>query len=200
MILHTFGDSHCWYGGWNTINIPNLTIKCNRMDNPPEGTTMVKFGLQKLNIIDIKKYDVNEGDAVCFCMGEVDCRMHICKPKNFEIYKTLIDEIVNRYFEAIKENVEQYENLITIVFNVVPPVKPYAGVFVGTDEERKEVTLFMNLKLKKYCEKYNYIFFDVYDKYCDEDGLLDRKYSDDHHIRDEIFMKEFLENYFKLKI
>ena len=64
----------------------------------------------------------------------------------------------------------------------------------GTNEERKTVTLYMNAKLKEYCEKYNYIFFDVYDKYCDKDGLLNPELSQDIHIKNNIHMAEFLKD------
>jgi len=159
MILHTFGDSHrcsikCSTEGSNVTFINH---------NYGGAFTMARFSIEKLNLINIKNRNVKEGDAVCFCFGEIDCRSHFAKLSNFE---QIIDEIIYRYFEAIKLNVEQYENLTTIVFNVVPPIKVVPGVYQhpefphqGTDEERKKVVLYMNSKLKEYCEKYNYLFF-----------------------------------------
>ena len=50
-----------------------------------------------------------------------------------------------------------------------------------------------NKKLKEYCVKYNYIFFDVYDKYTDEDGFLNTKLSDGAiHIGDGTFINDFI--------
>ena len=192
MILHTFGDSHSRCASWKTISVSNLEIKC--YTGTP--TTMARFGIDKLSFLNIKDFGVNENDMVCFCFGEIDCRAHFTKPQNFKIYKELINEIVSRYFEAIKINVEQYKNLTTIVFNVVPPTKFFNdGSFIGTDEERKIVVLYMNSKLKELCKKYNYIFFDVYDKYCDNTGFLNSKLKDSTvHIGNGIYIEEFLKN------
>jgi len=203
MILHTFGDSHSYYP-WNSIKTKELIIKIHHIG--PK--TCAAFGLEKLNVLNIKNnFDVNEGDVVCFCFGEIDCRAHLCQTKNFKIHKILIDEIVSHYFEAIKVNVEQYKNLIVLVYNVVPvykvdsriilsePTKANPYPFVGSNEERKEVTLYMNSKFKEYCEKYNYMFFDVYDKYCDEEGFLNLKFKTNDntvHIGNGIYITEFL--------
>ena len=200
MILHTFGDSHCFFP-WNMIEIDNLIIKTHHLG--PK--TCASFGLEKLNLINIKNMGVDEGDAVCFCFGEIDCRSHMCKPQNYEIYKTLINEIVFRYFEAIKLNVEQYKNIIILIFNVVPAIKVTEKTpenllfpYIGSDEERKTVTLYMNGKLKEYCKKNNYLYLDVYDKYCDENGLLNINFSDNNvHIKNEIYILEFLNELFK---
>jgi hypothetical protein len=195
MILHTFGDSHCVYP-WRNIQIDELSIKTNHLG----AKTCASFGFEKLNL-NIKNRGVREGDMICFCFGEIDCRSHICKPENFKMYKNLIDEIVSRYFETIKLNVEQYSSLIVMVFNVIPtckitpiimfkdPIFPH----VGTDEERKCVVMHMNNQLEKYCKEYNYIFFDVYDQYCDKDGFLDLSFSDDSvHITNEIHIKNYI--------
>jgi hypothetical protein len=195
MILHTFGDSHSRIS-WN-FSIPNLQIKQGKNS----AYTMARFGLEKMNLIDIKNNNVNDGDMVCFCFGEIDCRSHLCKSQNFKNYKTIINELVFRYFEAIKCNVERYKNLKVIIFNVVPAIHitPETGKceefpYIGSDDERKIVTLYMNIKLKEYCEKNNYIFLNVYDKYSDKNGLMNINFKDDSvHIKNPIYIKEFIE-------
>ena len=193
MNLITFGDSHRWIG-WE-FSVPNLTIKSGK-GGP---FTMARFGMEKLNLLNIKDSGVNEGDITCFCFGEIDCRSHICKPQNLMMYNNLIDYIIIGYFEAIKMNVDQFKNLTTMVLSVVPtPVKDITiqnpeYPFVGSDNERKTVTLYMNSKLKEYCKKHNYIFLDVYEKYCDKDGFLNSKLSDGQvHIKNGIHIQEFL--------
>lgn len=204
MVLHTFGDSHSKYG-WNKIN--EFPIKIHHVGK----VTMSRFSMENLILLNIKNYDVNEGDAVCFCFGEIDRRCHICKPQNYKTYKELIDQIINRYFEAIKMNVEQYKSLITIVFNIPPAfkltpdlVKKY-GIdskskypFIGSNEEIKIVTLYMNAKLKECCKKYNYVFLDVYDEYCNNEGFLNTNFSDiTIHIENPIYIIKFLKNLIK---
>jgi len=196
MTLHIVGDSHA-INGWK-FSLPNLQINCNELGP----FTMSRFGLEKLNLLNITAKGVNEGDVVCFSFGEIDCRMHLTKPQNFKIYKELVEELVIRYFEAIKMNVDQYKNLITLVFNIVPTsrieqLQNYNNSdfpHLGSNEERKIIRLYMNRKLKEYCEKYNYIFLDVYDKYCDKEGFLDPELSDKYavHIGNPIYTKEEL--------
>jgi len=194
MKLHTFGDSHS-HIGWE-FSIPKLSIQ-HGMCGP---YTMSRFGTEKLNFLNIKKVNVNEGDGVCFCFGEIDCRTHICKQENFKMREDLMNEITFRYFEAIKANVDQYMNLTTMILSIVPTPTKINTIenreypFVGTDDERKDITLYMNSKLKEYCEKYGYMFLNVYEKYCDENGFLNKELSDGHvHIKNGCYIQEFLE-------
>jgi hypothetical protein len=203
MTLHTFGDSHRLY-----ISSPDeskLQVKFGQGNS----WTMAGFGMQKLNMLNIKNNDVKKNDMVLFSFGEIDCRCHLCKSKNFEKYKDIIDDNISSYFESIRVNVEQFDNLITMVYNVVPTVRatlkilerlgPDSGdrfPIIGSDDERKEVTLYTNLKLKEYCKNHNYIYFDVYNKYCDEEGFLNPILKDDYiHIKDTIHIKELLERF-----
>ena len=53
--------------------------------------------------------------------------------------------------------------------------------------------LYFNKKIKDLCIKNNYIFMDVYDRYCDSNGFLKRELSDyTVHIKNSIYIKEFL--------
>jgi hypothetical protein len=204
MTLHTFGDSHATTP-WNKINIDEISILCNTiLDQKTGGKNWKKwtmtcsfFGFQKLDAINIKNFNVKEEDIVCFCLGELDCRCHIHKHK--EMYNELIDKIVENYFLAIKVNVEQFNNLKVIVVSVTPPTaitryrKSYKYPILGSDVERVTYTQYMNSKIKEYCEKYNYMFLDVYNKYCDEEGLVNIMYSDKaSHIKNPMYIREEL--------
>ncbi len=71
------------------------------------------------------------------------------------------------------------------------PVYP----ILGTDEERKTYFLYFNEKLKEKCIQYNYIFFDIYNKYCDDEGFLKKELSDNGiHIGNGIYITEFIKN------
>jgi hypothetical protein len=49
----------------------------------------------------------------------------------------------------------------------------------------------MNQKIKEKCKEYNYVFFDVYNQYCDSEGFLDPLLSDGAiHINNGKFIKE----------
>jgi hypothetical protein len=96
MSIHTFGDSHslCGWDGTGPVTHHLGPVLC------------YSFGKEKLNRCDIRNFNVNHGDAIIFCFGEIDCRADIHNHINETItYENVIDEIVKDYFAAIKLNV-----------------------------------------------------------------------------------------------
>jgi hypothetical protein len=67
MTIHTIGDSHSGHGWSNIINHPLGAVLC------------YSFGQKKLNICNICKFNIKDGDTIVFCLGEIDCRCHIHK-------------------------------------------------------------------------------------------------------------------------
>lgn len=189
MVLHTFGDSHCTIG-WAGISVfvHHLGAK-------------LCFSVGR-DGIDITGTNVNNGDTVVFCFGEIDCRCHIHKHVSARTsYKQIIDTIVDRYFIQIKLAVDKFENLKTVVYNVVPPVQQDKTPddpeypFIGTDEERKSYVLYFNEKLQEKCDEYKYVFLNIYDSYVDNNGYLEKSLSDGRvHISDSFHLKRYIEN------
>lgn len=116
-------------------------------------------------------------------------------------YKDIINDVVEKYFEAIDLNVNiskiKLKNIC--VYNVVPPIEKYNKLenpeypFLGTDKERKEYVLYFNEKLKEKCKEKNYIYFDVYNNYIDINGFLKKELSDDNvHIINDIYTSKFI--------
>ena len=183
MSIHTIGDSHSTNGWTGTIHHHLGPVLC------------YSFGKEKLNRCDIRNFNIKDGDTIVFCLGEIDCRCHIHKHINkINTYQDIINNIIDNYFEAIK-----LKNIC--VYNVVPPVQKYNTIenleypYLGSDEERKKYVLYFNKKLKEKCIENNYIFFDIYDKYIDENGFLNKLLSDGNvHIKEDIFIKTFIQN------
>lgn len=116
------------------------------------------FGRDKLDRCDISKFNIKNGDIIIFCLGEVDCRCHIHKHITNDLtYQKIIDNIVEKYFEAIDLNVKTSGLKLkdVCVYNVVPPVQKYNTYenpeysFLGNDDERKNYTLYFNKKIKE---------------------------------------------------
>jgi hypothetical protein len=200
MKIYTIGDSHSVYG-FKQTEIPILSL------HPTGPVLMYSVGRDGLDRIDIRNFitDDEPGDAIVFSFGEIDCRCQIHKYVRVgKTYKEIIEPMVGRYFETIRANVSNYKNLVTCVYNIVPPVATINGMIdgwwvdtkyplVGSDEERKEYTLYMNKCIKNCCKEYGYIFFDVYDKYISNDGFLNKEMSEGVHITDGRAIKEFIE-------
>lgn len=190
MPIHTIGDSHSG-NGWTGIIQHHLgPVLC------------YSFGNEKLNRCDIRKMNMNDGDTIVFCLGEIDCRCHIYKHiTDTTTYQDIINKIVDNYFEAIELNVSisqiKFKNVC--VYNVVPPVQKYNTwenseyPYLGTDEERKKYVLYFNQKLKEKCVETNYVFFDVYNHYADENGYLRKELSDGNvHIGNGVYISDFI--------
>jgi hypothetical protein len=193
MPIHTIGDSHS-ERGWYGVIIHHI------------GPTLCySFGIEKLNRIDISKFNINDGDTIVFSLGEIDCRCHVHKHITDVLkYETIIDNIIYNYFEAISLNIInaniKLKNIC--IFNIVPPVQKDTVnedpgyPFIGTDEERKTYVLYFNKRLKEECIKKNYIFIDIYDNYCDENGYLIKDLSDGRvHIKNGFFISNFINKY-----
>jgi len=192
MAFHTVGDSHADLG-WREI--PGVII------HAVAGNTCYAFGRDGLSRLDIKSHGVQDGDTVCFCFGEIDCRGHVHKHSvGGKTYRDVIDEIVENYFKSIKLNVERYSDLKVCVYNVVPasrflPNRHYP--FIGGDQERRTYVKYFNSLLSTFCRENGYVFIDVHDDYTDDLGLLNQSLSDGlMHIKDSSHLKNFLKKNF----
>ena len=190
MSIHTIGDSHS-ENGWSGIIKHHLgPVLC------------YSFGKEKMNRVDIRNFNIKNEDTIVFCLGEIYCRCHVHKHiTETTTYQDVIDNIVANYFEAIELNVSisklKLKNVC--VYNVVPPIQKYNTrenpeyPYLGTDEQRKQYALYFNKKLKEKCIGKNYVFFDIYNNYIDENGFLRKDLSDGNvHIKNGIYISNFI--------
>ena len=190
MPIHTIGDSHS-INGWTGVIIHYLgAVLC------------YSFGEEKLSRCDIRNFNIKDEDTIIFCFGEIDCRCHIHKHiTDTRTYQDIINSLVDNYFEAIELNVtvSQIKLKHVCVYNVVPPIQKYNTEenpeypYLGTDEERKQYVLYFNEKIKEKCTEKEYIFFDVYNNYIDENGFLRKDLSDGNvHISNGVYISNFI--------
>ena len=199
MVLHTIGDSHA-HNPW--IKIPNVQV---HHLGPKLCFSISRDGID----ITHPAFNIMEGDTVVFSFGEIDCRCHVHRHISpTKSYTEVIDEIVDGYCTNLKKTVSMFNSLKTCVFNVIPPIqKPEFSLlkkpdiqhnpcfpFLGTDQERKMYVTYFNKKLEQNCAKHGFVFINVYDKYVDEFGFLNKSLKDSTiHIDNEIYLKEFIE-------
>jgi len=197
-MIHTFGDSHAsnTISGWKD---------CNDIITHHLGAKLCyTFGREILNLCDIRKYDINDGDSLIFCFGEIDCRCHVHKHITATTpYRNVIDSIIDSYITAINININNSDiNLKNIcIYNVVPPIERYNTYenieqpYLGSDQERKQYVLYFNQILREKCNENNWVFFDIYNKYIDNNGYLNKQLSDGNvHIKNGIHIQEFITN------
>lgn len=194
--LHTFGDSHAGHLdglNWRAIDIPDIRIDTHWIG----AKCCATFGMEGLSLLNIKDFGVQEGDIVVFSFGEIDCRSHMYEYDNQ--YKYAINRIVSLYFNSIKDNVDQFQNITTIVFNVIPVARVNSinnnpdFPTIGSDKDRKKYVEHMNRLIEYHCRMNNYHFLDVYSEYSDEEGYLNENLSDGNvHIRDGRYIKDKL--------
>jgi len=192
-VIHTFGDSHANFGWGNDIKKHNIN-----------SSLCYSFGKKKLQRIDIRKFNVKNNDTIIFCLGEIDCRCHIHKHiTGDKTYQTIIEEIIANYIEAIQINIQvsnvKFKNVC--IYNVPPPVNRYNTFenqeypFLGTDEERKQYILYFNRILQQKCKEHNFIFFDIYNHYVNEEGFLNKELSDGNvHIKNGLYIQKFIDD------
>jgi|TARA_B110000259_G_C13853443_1_gene337795 hypothetical protein len=197
-MIHTFGDSHAsnTISGWKD---------CNDIITHHLGAKLCyTFGREILNLCDIRKYDINDGDSLIFCFGEIDCRCHVHKHITATTpYRNVIDSIIDSYITAININIYNsdinFKNIC--IYNVVPPIERYNTYenieqpYLGSDQERKQYVLYFNQILREKCNENNWVFFDIYNKYIDNNGYLNKQLSDGNvHIKNGIHIQEFITN------
>ena len=193
MNIHIIGDSHSLYG-WKTCK--------NVISNHIGPILCYSFGNKKLKVCDINNFNIKNGDTIIFSFGEIDCRCHIHKYITDDItYEEIIDNLINNYIDAIKINIANCKVKLSniCIYNIIPTVRKFAQpknsefLFIGSDEERKSYVVYFNKILKEKCVENNYIFFDVYDKYKDENGFLKKNLSDNKvHILKGIHHQEVI--------
>jgi hypothetical protein len=190
MQIHTIGDSHCRFALYGIIQYHIGPVLC------------YSFGKEKLARCDIRNFNINNSDTIIFSLGEIDCRCHVKKHITDTVsFQHIIDNIVNNYFDAIELNITisqiNFKNIC--VYNIVPPIQKYNTFedpqypYVGSDEERQQYAVYFNQKLKEKCIEKGYVFFDIYNKYADENGFLRKDLSDGYvHINNGTYITEFI--------
>ena len=204
-MIHTIGDSHSSteHSGW---------VHCkNVIPHHIGGVLCYSFGIEPLKRFNVKNINnINHGDTLIFCFGEIDCRNHIHKQVYIQkmSYRTIIDRIIYNYVNAIQIVVNELDKMLKniCIYNVIPTIKEeilktlnfngHPFPFIGSDLDRKTYTKYFNEQLKKACDENGFIFFDIYDQIIDENGNLKKELSDGNsHLRDGKALNEFINNH-----
>ena len=195
--LNIYGDSHAF------LLFRNLNIEHRNLFQFSK--TMYSLG-RDTYITNFNKSHNNANTIFCFTYGEVDVRANIGKQVHYgRNHVTVCNELVDSYFLAIKQLIKEYKAII--IMAIPPPsrkdnhseCKLHTDVtggplpFFGTDNDRLIYTQYMNDLLEKSCNNYGYVFFNPFESYISEDGMLNYDLSDNciHIGKNAVFLNKF---------
>jgi hypothetical protein len=196
-MIIVYGDSHGYYSFKGTEMIINHKQR--------NGITMFRIGRDN-TIINFNKIQDDKSDNVlCLCYGEIDCRIHISNQISLGRNEDdIISSLVSKYFTTLRNNITICKNIIIVG---IIPTKRHVDFdkdfntdnykkedwMRGTDEERVRYTKKMNALIQEQCKVNNYIYFNPYKFYENEDGTLKHEFSDSlvHLKNNEFFLQEF---------
>jgi hypothetical protein len=175
--IHVIGDCH----SLAFESVPNCTV------HHLNSVTMHRVGRDKLDIVDLQKFNIEPEDICIFSFGEIDARIHIAKQRdiNNRHVDEIIDTLVTNYIHTINLNRERYGNF-SIVYTIVPAsnlgIEINPTSFYSTVEDRLGIVKKLNAELIKKCSESNIAVLDVYDDYANEQGYLRPEISASFHI------------------
>jgi|SRR5579862_457161 len=183
--IYVIGDSHVrtFYG------IPH----CYPHHLGPR--TMHRMGRDGFHPAELEQSGIHDGAVIVYVFGEIDVRYHIGRQRDIHQRdeEEVLHTLATRYLQAILQNQSYYSNLMSIVYNIVPPidikVSPTDIIVPLTDpvfrypvygplEERVRLTRRLNEILRSLCLEFGFLYLQVYDEYCDENGGLRYELSD----------------------
>ena len=196
-MLYIFGDSHANFCFRDlTTHIPVVNCFQNSI-------TLHRVGRDRVFPNFNPSFNTHES-IFMFLYGEVDCRCHInTQLKQDRTLDEICSTLTQNLIQAIKTrcNLSSYP---IIICSVVPPVRQqdYEAIngpithdlpFRGTDEERVLYTQTLNDHLKKACEQEQFVYFDIYSLYANEQGLLDYHLTDQtvHIQKNQTLLQKF---------
>jgi len=197
-MIHIYGDSHAEYS-FKNLSLPHVNHR-------EYSITMFRIGRDN-TIINFNINELNPNDIIVLVYGEVDCRCHIKRQINLGRNEDdVIFELVNKYFETIKNNIIT-KPLKVVVVGIVPTVKEIDHdsessnttevveyPHVGTNEQRVRYTTKMNALLEHMSYQDGYTYFNPYSYYTDTDGTLSHK-DNLHIIENSIVLEKFFQLY-----
>ena len=197
-MIIVYGDSHGYY------SFKNAKININKQHN---GITMFRIGRDNTIINFNKIQDDKSHNVLCLCYGEIDCRIHISNQTSLGINEDdIISNLVTKYFTTLRNNITICKNIIIV--GIIPTKRDidFDAEFDftilkkedwmrGTDEERVRYTKKMNTLIEEQCKVNNYIYFNPYKYYENDDGTLKYELSDTTvHLKNNVFFLQEFQN------
>jgi hypothetical protein len=169
-VLHVFGDSHSRLFGATPGAISHHI-------GP---VTMYRVGRDGISVFDLASRQINDGDAIGFCFGEIDIRVHFAK-QIAQLSRTpreVVDSLVASYLTTLDAVRGMFPTSSIVVFSSVPPAgikhPGFDAAFPrnGTDRNRAVWAKILNHALKREALRRRFWFVDQYTTNTDRRGLM----------------------------
>jgi lysophospholipase L1-like esterase len=146
-----------------------------------------------------------ERDVLLLVFGEIDARVHIYsqfRKSNGAIgIERIIEATAGKYGETIRR---LKDDGFAVCVHGIPPAARKNFVsnlpFLGTPEQRSEISSMFNKKLGEFCRQNGIPYIDVQSVSADENGFMKKQYvADEVHLNGKIvpFVKEGIVQAFK---
>jgi len=175
MTIFAIGDSHSIFY-YDSLIIKNHWVGWGGM--PVTMFRLIEEGLPLYSIADklppgdTCKINIKEGDYVLFSYGWNDVQKNINKYSNNEDYTNMIDLMVHKYINLIKNYSDgTLYNIKPIISCVYPIPLLVNDTIIGSDNDRIIYTKYMNEILKIICNVEGIPFFDIYGIISKDDKL-----------------------------
>lgn len=146
-----------------------------------------------------------ERDILLLVFGEIDARVHIYSQYRKNNGKISIDKIVDATVERYGETIlKLIDNGFAVSVHGIPPAAKKRFVsnlpFIGSPEERSEISRKFNQKLGEFCQVNGVPYIDVQSISADDNGFIKNEYlADEVHLNSKIvpFAREIIAEAFK---
>ena len=199
--LIIYGDSH---GGvlFRNLTLDHRNLFCF-------GKTMFSQGRNRW-IHNFNQSQCSSNSIYCFAFGEVDVRAHIGKHVNLgRNHMDICRDLVGAYISTIQLHFTRHKAIIIVA--VPPPADPEDhkhGIhnpplpFIGSNSDRVIFTCDLNQNLESACKQNGYYFFNPFEPYKRQDGMLNYELSDQciHIGKNENILSEFEKLYRDIRL
>lgn len=188
-MLYVTGDSH---------HAPFLQIGTQLPHN--RSTTI--FTACKTGLLDFKDQNIVDNSLILISLGEIDirCRVYDQAIKQSVSYHVIIDDLIDTYFNKLKEEIGKFNNIICIVY--IGPISDVPGSPDNPEFPRKGSVLdrigyrkYMIESIKSRLNS-NILFYDVAPIFENIDGILSKKFFDRFTVHFHEQYHTLIENHF----
>jgi lysophospholipase L1-like esterase len=187
-IVHIIGDSHVrpfvFRSPFMIHHISQATAYNLNKDN--------SFSQSKKYLNSFLSRIDREKDVLLLVFGEIDARVHIYLQYRKNDGKISIEKIIEATVEKYGEAIRRLrDDGFAVSVHGIPPAARKQFVpalpFLGSPEQRSEISRMFNQKLGQFCQKNGILYIDVQSISADENGFIKKKYlADEVHLNGRI--------------